>query len=303
MRRSSAWRRSRSHTPTRRQRWRGWRRSSPRRRGPAAGTDLRRHRRKGPREEPTGVGSDVGVTGDQVRGQRQFGLRPTGQVDPTGPDTRIVPSDSLLGLAVDLDVAGVQVDGRVAQHQRCPDLRGHHAEPAGVDLGQGGLDPGQLRRPESTREPGGGPARRDWRFGQQRAAGIGPDPVHPVQAVLSGQLRGRHPHKQLPAAQAPVTRLDRADTPVEDLHDAQPTDELIDRSQPASPVSVRSGSPIPTRRAQRFAERSRRRSFFTEQVPFWWVRIRSSQPQFSLPDRASAASTRPPTQRYWRISV
>jgi len=155
-------------------------------------------------------------------------------VDPSGPDAGVVPPDALLGLAVDLDVAGVQVDRcrRVTQHQRRPDLRGHHAEPAGVDLGQGGLDPGQLRRPESTREPGGGPARRDWRFGQQRAAAVGPDPVHPVQAVLTDQLRARHPHQQLPAAQAPVALLDRADPAAQDLHDPQPANQLIDRGEP-----------------------------------------------------------------------
>jgi len=175
------------------------------------------------------------VPGDQISRQGQFGLRPAGQVGPAGPDTGIVPPDPLLGLAVDLDVGGVQVDRRVAQHQRGPHLRRNRTQPTRVKLGQGGLDPGQLRRSEPARQPGRGPARCHRRLGQQSAAGISADPIHPVQAVLPRKLRGRHPHQQLPAVQAPVARLNRPNATVEHLHDAQPVDELIDRDESREP--------------------------------------------------------------------
>jgi len=249
--RGCASRRSRSHTAAPRPRGQGGIEVAGVGPDPGPAADLRRHRGEGPRQQPTGVRSDVGVAGDQVRGQRQFGLRPAGQVDPAGPDPCVVPPDSLLGLAVDLDVAGVQVDRcrRVTQHQRRPDLRRDRPQPAGVELRQGGLDPGQLRRSEPAGEPGGGPARRHRRLCQPRTAAVGPDPVQAVQAVLTDQLRARHPHQQLAAGRAPVALLDRADTPVEDLHDPQPANQLIDRGEPRQPGQrpVRGTDPDTTR--------------------------------------------------------
>src|SRR5664280_1687647 len=44
------------------------------------------------------------------------------QPSSTAPDAGVVPADTLLGPAVDLDVGGVQIDGRVPGHQRRPTI-------------------------------------------------------------------------------------------------------------------------------------------------------------------------------------
>src|SRR5664279_4458354 len=99
--------------------------------GPSA--DLCREHREGPAQQLGGRWPDVVVAGHQVHRQRQFGLCPARQVHPAGPDAGVVPADTFLGPAVDLDVGGVQIDGRVPGHQRRPDRRGNPRQPAGVD--------------------------------------------------------------------------------------------------------------------------------------------------------------------------
>ena len=150
--------------------------------GPSA--DLRREHREGPAQQLGGRWPDVVVAGHQVHRQRQFGLCPARQVHPAGPDAGVVPADTFLGPAVDLDVGGVQIDGRVPGHQRRPDRRGNPRQPAGVDLRQSHFDTEQPLAAEAASEPARRGTRRDRRLTQQRTARIGPDPVHPRQAVL-----------------------------------------------------------------------------------------------------------------------
>ena len=88
---------------------------------------------------------------------------------------------------------------RVAQHQRRPDRGWDQRQPAGVDGGQPGLDPGQLIGAEGTGQPPGGGARRDRRLLEQRAAGILTDPVQPGQAVLPDPLPTGIPTSSCPA--------------------------------------------------------------------------------------------------------
>jgi hypothetical protein len=56
---------------------------------------------------------------------------------PAGPDPGVAPADALLGRAVDLDVGGIQVDGRIAQNQPGSHRRRGRASanPAWVDAG------------------------------------------------------------------------------------------------------------------------------------------------------------------------
>lgn len=99
-----------------------------------------RHRLQGARQQPADVRSDVVVASEQIRGPRQFGLRPTGQVGPGRTCRRVVPPDPLLGGSVDLDVTGVQLDRRVAVHQWSPDMRRDHPQPAGASRHDPGND-------------------------------------------------------------------------------------------------------------------------------------------------------------------
>src|SRR5664280_2689730 len=50
-----------------------------------------------------------------------------------GPSKVSAGTTPASGPAVDLDVGGVQIDGRVPGHQRRPDRRGNPRQPAGVD--------------------------------------------------------------------------------------------------------------------------------------------------------------------------
>lgn len=201
--------------------------------GPAA--DLRRQHRERPAQQLGSDGSDVVVAGGKVHRQRQLGLCPAGQVHPAAADPGVVPADALLGSAVDLDVIGVQVDGRMAGHQRRPDRAGDQRQPAPIHPGQACLDATQAVVSEAAREPSRRGARRDRGLAQQHAADVGADPVKPGQAVLPKQLRAGHPDQQLPTTETSGALLDRPDPGVELGHQTESRGHLIDCDEPRHP--------------------------------------------------------------------
>ncbi len=108
---------------------------------------------QGPAQQLGGLGAHIVVAREQVRGQRQLGLGPARQVHPPGLHPRVVPPDPFLLAAIDFDVGGVAVDGGSTQHQRAPHRGRHQAQPARVDPGQAGLDPGHPLRGEPAASP------------------------------------------------------------------------------------------------------------------------------------------------------
>ncbi len=215
---------------------------------PRPAADLRWQHRQRPGQQLRGVGADVVVAGKQVHGQWQLGLRPARQVHPPALHARVVPPDPVLVAAVDLDVGGVAVDRRVAQHQRAPDRGWHQAQPALVDLGEPCLDPGQRRRGEPAGQPARRRRRRHRRLHQQGAAHISADPVQPGQAVLPGQQPRGHPHQQLAGGLPAVPILHRPDRKVQLGHDPQPAGQLVHTDQTREPRQRRVRPPDPHHR-------------------------------------------------------
>ena len=147
------------------------------------------------------------------------------------PLSLVVVGHPALVSAVDLDVGGVQVD-RHALGQRGRPLWCHHrqrGQRGGVHVAQ----PGLHRRPLCVGQPAGQPGRGRRAQPGHRAellpSGVGTLAVKPDQEVLPGQLRGGHPHQQLPAGVAAAALLDRPDHRVEPADHVQPLDQLAHR--------------------------------------------------------------------------
>jgi len=193
-------------------------------------------------------------------------------MDPGGPDAGVGPPDVALGPAEHLDVTGIQIDRRVAQHQRSAHRCWPHGQPPPVHPAQSGLDPRHPVRGEPPSDRRGGRARRHRRGRQQRTPRVGPDPgVQPGQAVLPSQLRRRHPHQQLAAAHAPVTLLHRPDPGVQRPDHVQPDDQLLHPRQPRQPGHRSFRGPVRTRHGApqtRLARRLLRRNLLTRKVSF-----------------------------------
>jgi hypothetical protein len=126
---------------------------------------------------------------------------------------------------------GVQVDRRVTHHQRSTHGPRDQRQQRPYTLASPASIPEQPVRAEAAGEPARGPARRDRRLVEQRRGRVGPDPIHPDQVVLPGQLCGGHPDQKLPAGQATITLFDRPDSPIQLGDQAQPGGQLIDRDQ------------------------------------------------------------------------
>ncbi len=142
------------------------RRSSRRRPGPEAG------RTPGSAAPPAPAAAADRPLGGRRRcrraevRQRQLGLRPPRQMDPGGPDAGVGPPDVALGLAEHLDVTGIQIDRRVAQHQRSAHRCWPHGQPPPVHPAQSGLDPRHPVPGEPPSDRRGGRARRHRRSRQ-----------------------------------------------------------------------------------------------------------------------------------------
>ena len=144
------------------------------------------------------------------------------------PLALVVVGHPALVAAVDLHVGGVQID-RHALGQRGRPLRRHHrqrGQRGGVHIAQPGLHRRPLRVGQPPRQPGRGRRAQPRHRGQLLPGGVGALPVQPDQEVLPGQLRGSHPHQQLPAGVAAAALLDRPDLRVQPADHVQPLDQL-----------------------------------------------------------------------------
>ncbi len=172
------------------------------------------------------------VAGQQLGGQRHPRLRPGRQQRSPGPLPEMVPADTVLAGAVDLDLGGVQVDRRPHPDKGAPLPDRQQRQRPGDQAGHGPLDPGDLGLAEAARQRRGRGRRRRRKTAQQRPGPVGALVVQVDQEVAAGQQRLGQPHQQLARAKTAAAAFDRADLAVDRGDHAEGADRLGDHHQP-----------------------------------------------------------------------
>ncbi len=200
-----------------------------------------------PAQQADDMGPGILVAGEQVRGQGQAGARPARQQRPARASALVGVGDAAFLTAVDLHVRGIEVERRAVKDELGAPLGGQPVEIPPRDLGQPGLDPGQLGWSEPFGESGRGPRRGERHRREQRPGRVRPRPVQPRQRRLAPSWLVAIPTSSSPAPK-PRARCLTGPIPASSAPTVPSrSTSSCTATSPADPVTDGSTGPIRTR--------------------------------------------------------